>query len=97
MAQKMLTKELLKKLPPFYATEKTPIADKKLVVKFFTPWSNWTWYGVEYDPDERTFFGFVVGHEKEWGYFSLDELESCNVERDYHWDPETKFSDLGVA
>lgn len=96
---KMLTKKIEKSLPLLYATENVPEADKVLIVKFFTPWTNWTWYGVEYNPTERLFFGYVEGHEKEWGYFSLDELKSVKgpyglkIERDLHWQP-TKFSEL---
>lgn len=48
-------------------------------LKFFTPDSGWTWYvteGEEEDGDFR-FFGFVVGFEKEWGYFVLSELEGA--------------------
>lgn len=95
----MLTKEIEKSLPALYATEKTPTTDKVLVVKYFTPWTNWTWYGVEYDPTDRLFFGWVVGLESEWGYFSLDELESVTgpaglkIERDLHWKP-CKFSEM---
>jgi len=91
MSQKMLTKDLEKKLPRLYGTEKVPTNEKVVQVKFFCPWNQWTWYGVEYDPDERIFFGYVVGFEKEWGYFSLDELESVRgplglkIERDLHF------------
>ncbi len=62
-------------------------------VKFFTPWSHWTWYASEYDPKDRLFFGLVVGDYTEYGYFSLDELESVSgpeglrIERDLYWDP----------
>jgi hypothetical protein len=94
----LLTKEIEAKLPKFYETENIPTKDKVLQVKFFHPMSNWTWYGVEYDPKSRTFFGFVQGFENEWGYFSLDELESVNVrglgiERDMYFEP-TKFQKL---
>jgi len=78
-------------------------------VKFFTPWSNWTWLATEYDPEQRLFFGFVIGDYPELGYFSLDELESVRgpmgitIERDKYWKPcplsEAKakeMSDLGV-
>ena len=44
----LLTKEIIKKLPAMRETEgqgEEAIAQ----VKFFTPDSNWTWYGVEYD------------------------------------------------
>ncbi len=96
----MLTKEIEKSLPKLYATEKVPVSDKVLVVKYFTPWTNWTWYGVEYDPVDRLFFGWVVGFEKEWGYFNLDELESVKgplglkIERDLYWKP-CKFNERG--
>lgn len=98
---KLLTKAIEKSLPAFYATEKIPTQDKVIKVKFFSPYSNWTWYGVEYDPSTRTFFGWIHGHEKEWGYFSLTELESLTgmggrlplVERDMHFTP-CKVSEL---
>jgi hypothetical protein len=38
------------------------------------------------------FFGYIIGHEAEWGYFSLAELESVGggrilpVERDLYFD-----------
>jgi hypothetical protein len=66
------------------------VKDPIVIAKFFTPDSNWTWYATEYDPDERLFFGLVVGFESEMGYFSLDELESVRgslglkIERDRH-------------
>jgi len=90
---KLLTKAIEKKLPALYATENVPLEQKVAYVKFFTPDSNWTWYGLEYDPKTRTFFGWVVGHEKELGYFSLDELESARgpmrlpIERDKWFSP----------
>ena len=49
--------------------------------------------GVEYDPESKTFFGYVQGIEDEWGYFNLTELESIKgmfglkVERDLHFKP----------
>ncbi len=87
---KPLTKEKRRKLPPLYSTEheKDPVA----VVKFFTPWTNWTWYAVEFD-GEDTFFGLVEGLETELGYFSLSELESVRgpggltIERDRWFEP----------
>ena len=93
MAQMMLTKEIKNKLPKLYATEKTPLEEKRIVVKFFTPWSNWTWYAVEGESDgeDFRFFGLVDGHEKEWGYFTLNELTAIRgrfglrIERDYHF------------
>lgn len=91
---KLLTKEILSRIPGLYETEETPLEEKTVHVKFFTPWSNWTWYATEYDPKEGLFFGLVEGFEKEWGYFSLAELESVTgpfglkIERDRHFGPK---------
>jgi hypothetical protein len=89
----LLTQELRAKLPPLYSTEEIPTADKMVVAKFFSPYSNWTWYAVEFD-GEDTFFGYVDGLEGEWGYFSLAELEQARVfgrvpavERDKYFEP----------
>ena len=55
------------------------------------------WYAAEYDPESRTFFGFVVLNNDydmaEWGYFSLDELSELRVaflevDRDLHFPPQ---------
>ncbi|MFH1560690.1 MAG: DUF2958 domain-containing protein [Chloroflexota bacterium] len=89
---KLLTKELMGKLPSLYSQEEKG-GNAVAEVKFFTPWTSWTWYATEYAPEDRLFFGLVEGHEKELGYFSLDELEAVQgpgglrVERDMHWKP----------
>lgn len=87
---KLLTKELAKKLPAFRETENQldPVAQ----VKFFAPWSDWTWYATEYDGVD-TFFGLVQGFEEELGYFSLAEVEAVRgpfgltIERDTGFRP----------
>ena len=71
---RLMTKELAKQIPAIYTQEK--VKDPLVYAKFFTPWSNWTWYVTEYDGID-TFFGLVIGFEKEFGYFSLSELESA--------------------
>ncbi|MGK5083256.1 DUF2958 domain-containing protein [Bdellovibrionota bacterium FG-1] len=76
----------------FQKPRETDGHDPFVLTKFFHPFSSWTWYPTEYDPDERLFFGAVDGHEWELGYFSLTELESVKVhglgiERDLHWKP----------
>ena len=87
---KLLTKELREKLPPLYSQEN--VKDPMVLVKFFTPDANWTWYGIEFDGKD-IFYGYVIGHEKELGYFSLRELESVRgkmglpIERDKWFDP----------
>jgi len=90
---KLLTEELRRKLPPLYSQDGK--GGKAVAhVKYFSPSSSWSWYGVEFDGEDR-FFGLVDGHCKELGYFSLSELESVNgpmglpIERDLHWQPKT--------
>ncbi len=67
-------------------------------VKFFTPWSHWTWYATEFDGND-TFFGLVQGMEEELGYFSLAELEGARgpwgvlIELDLYFKP-TRLSAL---
>lgn len=86
----LLTKEIRERLPELGATQH--MRDPEAQVKFFTPWSNWTWYGVEYD-GEDIFFGLVQGFEEELGYFSLNEIESARgpfglrIERDIGFKP----------
>lgn len=88
---KLLTKSLLRQLPPLYSTEEQgwgAIAQ----VKFFTPDAGWTWYASEFDGQD-TFFGLVNGLELELGYFSLAELLEIRgqlglpVERDRYFKP----------
>lgn len=88
---KLLTKEILKKLPPLYSQEK--LGDEAIAYcKFFTPDSNWTWWVMEFDGVD-TFFGFVQGFEREFGYFSLKELSEIKgpgglrIERDLWFKP----------
>src|SRR5438552_5703707 len=89
----LLTAELRANLPPLYSQEQTP--DPVVHCKFFTPWSNWTWFATEGSPedDEFLFFGYVIGLEEEWGYFALSEMEEVRgpggltIERDVHFKP----------
>jgi hypothetical protein len=88
---RLLPDDIARTLPPLYATENE--ADPIARVKFFTPDSSWTWFVLEFSPEQRLGFGLVVGLERELGYFSLDELESVRgplnlpIERDLHWEP----------
>tara|TARA_R110002096_G_scaffold385536_4_gene579397 strand:- start:4000 stop:4362 length:363 start_codon:yes stop_codon:yes gene_type:complete len=71
------------------------VVDPQIIAKFFTPWSNWTWYATEFDPEDLRFFGLVDGFEQEYGYFSLEELleirgpAGLRIERDLHFDQRT--------
>ena len=85
----LLTKEILDRFKKIGSQENSD--DPEIIVKFFDPTSSWKWYATEYDPKNKIFFGLVDGHEKEWGSFSLEELESVKglfglgIERDLHF------------
>ncbi len=74
-----------------------PFAGKDPIVyaKLFTPDANWTWYVTEGSPegDDFIFFDYVIGLEREWGYFALSDLESVRgppglpIERDLYFEP----------
>ena len=87
----LLPDEVAATIPPLYATENT--ADPTVHVKFFTPDSSWTWFVTEFDPAQRLCFGYVIGHDRELGYFSLEELEDLRgplglpVKRDLYFQP----------
>lgn len=97
---KLMTKEVEARIPALYSQEKNP--NPTVQAKFFTPWSNWTWYVTEGEKQEDgdwLFFGYVVGQEKELGYFTLSELASVRgrfnlkIERDM-WFTPTPLSDI---
>jgi len=96
---KLLTDELRARLPPVYSQEAE--ADPIVYAKFFLPGTGWTWYVTEGSPQEEEFlfFGFVVGLEREFGYFLLSELEEVRsplglrVERDLTF-TEGRFTDV---
>jgi len=87
------TERQLQRIPPLYATEHLPWERKTIYEHFFLGGSDW--YGAEYDPRDRLFFGYAILNDDfqnaEWGYFSLDELAAVNVrgievDRDLHWE-----------
>ena len=86
---KLMTKEIEKKASkfPIYSQDEKGL-DAEIIVKFFDPTSNWTWYATEYDPKNKIFMGYVHGFENEFGPFSLTELQSIKgrfglgIERD---------------
>lgn len=97
---KLMTNELLKQFE--IAGRQENVKDPVVIAKFFNPTGAGTWYATEYYPDERLFFGYVSifgDWNDEWGYFSLDELESykgkfgLGIERDLYFSP-TPFSEI---
>jgi hypothetical protein len=87
---KLIPTTLLENLPKLYETE--GVTDPLCHIKLFTPDSNWTWYIIEFSNDTRKiFYGYVVGFEKELGYFSLEEIESIRGILDLHIERDTSF------
>ena len=93
---KLMTKAIEKRFEKTGRQE--GINDPVCIAKFFCPWNYWTWYATEYDSESKNFFGVVYGHEIEWGYFNLDELQSVKgdgfsaglgIERDRLFDSGT--------
>ena len=84
----LLPKSIAETLPPLYSQEN--VEDPLCRVKLFDIFSQWTWYIIEYDPDEELCFGFVHGFDDELGYFSLAELKSLGIriERDLYFEPK---------
>ena len=102
---KLLTQEDLAKLQaqdphhPSGPGRELPSSELMVIVKFFTPDADWTWYAVSASKDEQSgdvqFFGYVEGLYPELGYFWLSELESVRgsfglpIERDLYWQPRS--------
>ena len=93
----LLTDEIKKALPKLYSTEEIPVDQKEIICKFFNPMGAGTWYvveGREMFGGDWQFFGLVDLLEKEWGYFTLSELQNIKlpfgmgIERDIHWGKE---------
>lgn len=92
---KLLTQLNLKELAKYPIQTNQDHLDKSVaVVKWFTPWKNWTWYVCEWggpkDPD--LFWGRTDSPTcSEWGYFRMSEIAAIKgpyglkVERDLHW------------
>ena len=90
----LLPVELQHQLPKLYAQEGAE--DHFVYIKYFFPAANWTWFVTEGEPhgNDFLFFGYVIGLEKEWGYFTLQQLEEIKfrgltVERDLYFKQET--------
>lgn len=89
---KLMTKELEKRFKEVGSQEN--VKDPVIIAKYFNPAGAGTWYATDYNMEQRLFFGYVSifgDINDEWGYFSLDELESfkgpfgLEIERDLYF------------
>jgi len=73
---KKLIETLSSQLPPLDSTADTPINEKIVPVRIYTPWSQSIWLPVEFDGKDKL-WGFVNQGDRrsaEWGYFTLSEF-----------------------
>ena len=100
---KLLTKDIENKLQkqPLYSQEQKG-DDARVIAKFFNPCGRGTWYvleGEKQDNGDWLFFGISEIYEREYGYFTLSELEGVRlpfgltIERDKYFKP-CKVKDL---
>ena len=81
---KLMTKEIEKRLEkfPIYSQDGKG-KEAEVVCKYFSPVGAWTWYVLEGEKkgeSDYEFFGIVVNeHGKEYGYFTLSELEGVRL------------------
>lgn len=97
----LMTKELEKQLDK---NAQLPEGERKVVVKYFTPDANATWWISERDSNNPDIlFGLCdlgLGMQ-ELGYVSLEELKTVKgrlglpVERDLYWDEKQLLSEVG--
>ena len=71
--------EVLAQMPALYSTEKEEEEEHLFRMRFYHPLAQWSWYAVEYDPEDKVFFGWMDGEFQEWGYFHLLEMAFLDV------------------
>lgn len=96
-----MTKELLDAFKKQGYTDGKPKDQVKVIAKYFNPVGRGTWYAVEFNEEDRCFFGYCTGLDyDELGYFSLDEFESLRlpmglgIERDLHFGMEHTLKEI---
>lgn len=67
MEMELLPAELRASLPALYSQEGN--SDPTVHVKFFSPYTDWTWFATEGSPEEDDFifFGYVVASRRSGG------------------------------
>ncbi len=90
-----LIKARIKGLPRFHGTLDAPFPERIVQMHFLR--ENGEWFAVEYDPEQRRFYGYIDVRPgtPHWGFFSLDEVMDCwipslspEAELDLDWQPK---------
>ena len=89
---RLMTKTLAKRFAQIGTQENSN--DPIIVAHFFNPTGSGDWWATEYDPVNKTIFGYASIFNDwcdEWGYTSLEELDAykgrlgLGIERDLYW------------
>lgn len=89
----LITKELEQRFAEIGSQEN--VEDPIIIAKYFNPIGSGTWFATEYNPETKTFFGYVSlfgDYNDVWGPFSLEEFEQykgpfgLGIERDLYFD-----------
>ena len=94
---KLLTQPILKKLKKNASNH--VFIDEKPVAKLFNPTGVGTWWLWSLDEDD-VLFGVAEIHQREVGYFTLDELKEfkglfgLGIERDMYYKPTKTFQQI---
>jgi hypothetical protein len=81
----LIDKQLREVLPKLYEQEN--LSSKTFYARFYL--DDWEWFVMEYSPLQNLCFGLIDGIENGYGYFTIDELESLGVKRDYEYKATT--------
>ena len=93
---KLVTKEMMRKIPKIGTTDGVPLEQKQIHAKFFGGGSA-VWYVAEMDENADLCFGWaeLLPGCGDWGYFSISELSAVRfppfglgVERDLYFSPK---------
>jgi len=95
MQNKLLTEEMKKRFPAIGEQDGNG-DDAVIYAHYWTSFSSFDWWVLEYDPEDGLFYGLVKSNLNyntlEYGYFSLQEFEDARsrgllywIERDAHW------------
>ena len=71
----LFPEEIRRRLPSIDSQQSIP--DPIALLKFYDTQGDWSWYVVAFD-GHNTFFGLVLGCERELGFFFLTDFESTN-------------------
>jgi hypothetical protein len=74
-------------LPALYSTENVPNNKKIVPIHITHTTLGWHWFPIEggAEGDDFVMFGLVIGLDVEFGYFSLNELNTVDATMDAAW------------